>query len=204
MSNNRVQGTRHKVSGPLTRDVRPEKMNIRAILISMAFLLPPLCANAESIDLYLKDKVDFCALVAVIRVDHVNTYNDEDLRLPVSVLNCTITQTFKAPPATPLQISIPVAIEQDNIAYESNTFLLFGFQDADTISIRPFGGQEGLIARGHAYRDYYPPYPKQIGVRERIIPYDRLIEEISILTKTKQGEQSVPGYPPQGVGSPEP
>ena len=170
----------------------------------MAFLLPPLCANAESIDLPLKEKVDYCALVAVIRVDHVNTHYDEDLRLPVSVLNCTITQTFKAPPATPTQISIPVLIEHDNIAYEGNTFLIFGFQSADTRSIRPFNGQEGLIALGHAYRDYYPPYPKQIGVRERNIPFDRLIEEISILTHNKQGEQSGPAYPPQGVGSADP
>ena len=170
----------------------------------MAFLLPTICANAVSIDLPLQEKIDYCALVAVIHVDHVNKGYDEDLMLPVWTLDCTISKKYKAPTATPPQISIPVIIEHDDISYEGKIFLIFGFHAPDTRSIRPFGGQEGLIATDQIYRDYYPPYPKQIGVRERIIPYERLIEEISILTKTEQGEQAGPGYPPQGVGSPDP
>jgi hypothetical protein len=170
----------------------------------MAFLLTTICANAVSIDLPLKDKIEYCALVAVIHVDHVNKGYENALKLPEWTLNCTITQIYKAPPATPSQISIPLLIENDNISYEGKSILIFGFQVPGTRSIRPFGGQQGLISPDQTYRDYYPPYPKQIGVRERIIPYNRLIEEISILTKTKQGEQSVPAYPPQGVGSAEP
>ena len=175
----------------------------------MAFLVPPLCANAVSIDLPLKEKIDYCDLVAEMRVEEITkgkstTVPAEWDFLPEWQLTCSFTRIFKAPKSIPPELTFSVTATDTNRAYKGETILVFCFSTPDSKLLRPFGGQSGIIAKGDTYIDPLPRYPGQIASRQRRIPYEGLLEEIEKLTEPNKGEQGGPGYPPQSVGSPDP
>ena len=170
-------------------DVRPKNMNANISFISVLFLMATLSASAVSIDFPLKEKIDYCALVAEMRVDEVTKGNSITVPaewdfLPEWQLRCTFTRIFKSPKSIPSQMTFSVTVTDTNRAYKGGTIIVFCFSTPDSTLLRPFGGQAGIITMGDIYLDPLPSYPKQLTPpRKRRIPYEGLLEEIEKLTK---------------------
>jgi hypothetical protein len=75
-------------------------MNVRALFIAGGILLMSSEVFGTSIELSLAEKVRYCAVVAEVRIDAVQSRRDEALRLDELVCQCTILQGFKVPSDT--------------------------------------------------------------------------------------------------------
>ena len=159
--NNRFQGTLHKVSGPLNRDVGIMKMKISKLIILCLMILACICTNVagQSTDAppsatESRAKLDF--------LDNVPEFHDFDLTMSESDLNGLVTK---------YNLGVYITPEQGDGDKEYRVWN----KDGENVFI---GFNAG----------------KCTGIQR--MPMEPDIE--------KEFQQGGPGYPPQGVGSPDP
>ncbi len=151
-----------------------------SLLAFTAYCLP---ASGNSYDMPLSEKVQFCAVVAEVRVDAVQTRRDDVQRLDELVCECTIIQGFKMPFVTnKLRLTFYYLTKQES--YAGKTFLVFAFEHER--GYRPYGGQAGLVEKGHAYADLVPPKEAGGAYSYRKLNYDGLVQQIKAITKANQ------------------
>ena len=147
--------------------------------------------QAESIDMALSNKVQYCEVVAEIRVERSSIQTNWGLSIPIPecVCECTVIQLFKGPKELKT-LTIRIILEQNkSFTYDSKTFVAFIINPRG--DYRPLGAQGGLIEKGHTYFD-----PSLLNG----IQYNELIKEIQELTKIRQrtSKSSLsPGNPAQ-------
>ena len=160
-SNNGVQGTRHKVPGPLTPDVRRE--NMKYILIAIVLLFSTTCCYADIRIIGVNVTVHSNADIRVSIYSDIQEENRGDLTLEQA---CTIIENAKG-----LDSVIWVGVIAHQVPLGMYLPLL------ETISHN--GWMRLAFVEGEK---------------------SNYIHDIV----TKKVEQGGPGYPPQGVGSPDP
>ena len=120
------------------------------ILVAVINLLTASHAQATSIDLALPDKFDYCAVVAEVTIESVQTGHDDLVMLDELTCKARVVRPFKGCQSNDV-ISLYFHRLDTNTAYISKTFLVFAFEQDG--QLRPFGAQEGLIEKGHEYED---------------------------------------------------
>jgi hypothetical protein len=157
-----------------------------ARLICMVFFTCWLNAYANSYELSLPDKIQYCAVVAEIRVDRVKQQQNPQLKMDELVCNCTIIQSFKLPSPTN-SMTLTFNYMDKSLTYEGKTFVVFAFDHVR--GYRPFAGQGGLIEKGHPYNDFVPPKTANGSYAFVKLEYDALINQIKEIVKATKASQ---------------
>jgi hypothetical protein len=137
-------------------------------------------------DMALPEKVHYCALVAEIHIDSVRVQRDPDLpKMDELVCRCSIVHPFK-PTGSTNAVTITFIYLDKYLTYEGKTFVVFAFRGER--GFRPYGGQGGLVEKGHPYYDLVPPKTEGGAYSYSKINYADLIQRIKVLTEAnKQG-----------------
>lgn len=130
-------------------------------------------------DLPLAEKIRFCAVVAEVHVDSVELSRDRVLKMDELICRCTIFRVFKAP-FTTNSVTLRFLYMNTNLTYEGKMFLVFAFDHKS--GYRPYGGQGGLVEKGHPCYDLVPGSTKEEPSLYRKIDYDALIDRIRVVT----------------------
>ena len=138
-------------------------------------------ANAQ--DMALPEKIHFCELVAEIRIDSVRLQRNPHLPMDELVCTCAILQSFK-PPGLTNSVTVTFNYLDKRLTYEGKTFLVFAFQAEP--GYRPYGGQAGLIEKGHAYNDFVPPKTRGDPYSYNKIEYPDFIQRIKLVTEANK------------------
>ena len=192
-SNNRVQGTLHKVSGPLTRDVRRKEIMkpILTLVILCAVSLSALADDIESnafldVQHALKSAREYVQDGAITYFSAPLTWTNLDF--------ISLTYNFDSPNRPITLIATIISSVQSNAVSTNITDIK---SDKLTIYLDNFGIMVGnAISLGHTGHLFSAPGPD--GPNDVIPPPIFFDEEL------ESAQQSVAGSPPQCVGSPEP
>jgi hypothetical protein len=122
----------------------------------------------------LAEKIDYCAVVAEVRVDGVQLQRDPELRLDELVCRCSILQGFKLPSATN-SITLTFHYQDKALTYEGKTFLVFAFDHER--GYRPLSGQAGMVEKGHPYDELVPPKAEGESYSHAKFDYATLIQK---------------------------
>jgi hypothetical protein len=149
-------------------------------------VLPSLRVVGNAQDMALPEKVDYCALVAEIHIDSVRVQRNPDLpNMDELVCSCSILQPFK-PTGSTNSVTITFNYLDKALAYDGKTFVVFAFRGER--GYRPYGGQGGLVEKGHPYYDLVPPKTEGGAYSYSKINYVDLIQRLKVLTEAnKQG-----------------
>jgi hypothetical protein len=113
---------------------------ITCFLAGATLLVSSLRVAAHSEDKPLAEKVQFCALVAEVKVDSVRVHWNFDVLLDEFVCTCTVLRALKIPtPTNSVTLAFLKESEKD-ISYEGKSFLVFAFSDKSVY--RPYGAEQ--------------------------------------------------------------
>ena len=190
MHNKGVQGTLHKVSGPLTPDVgRKKNMKpILALVIVFAVSLTALADDVES-NAYLDVNRAINTARGYVQDGAISYFN-----APLAWTNLalkTLTYDFDSS-FSPITLTATIKSSVQSNAVSTNVTDITS--DEVEIHMDNFGVMVGnAISLGHTGRMISGPSS------DDIIPPQVIIEK-----EPECVQQGGPGYPPQGVGSPDP
>ena len=194
-SNNGVQGTLHKVSGPLTPDVRHKEMNILRITAVLVAILAP-CACATS---FIEIQITTNAEPATYSINDRPVSRMELSKSLALISNIDTKQTIIIEPA-PLSSarSLMDMLSELKARGLTNTYVYYRelpspLASPNYILSFPLNLDALKIGNGPDERAITLP-------AEEAQEIERLYQD----AKQKKAEQGGPGYPPQGVGSPDP
>ena len=131
----------------------------------------------------LPEKVRFCALVAEVRIDASRLQRNPNLPVDELVCTCTILQGFKVGVSSN-SLTLTFNYLEPRLTYEGKTFLVFAFEHEH--GYRPYGGQAGLVEKGHAYNELVAAKEAGGAYSYRKLRYDDLVQRVKAITTANQ------------------